>query len=334
MSVATSIVNHLAYACERIGYLLALENTDSVALEAARLHDKVAAGLAFDELTDSELLTNNLTKLYNQIDLARLSEPFYLKQVHSALFAGSDIRGGSYRSTGMGFYRDNRLVHMTAPANQADKLTRQLLAELDNDELHPLLQAVNALYDFEFVQPFGKGNGCMAWLWLNGLLQRWKPCLRALPLEQRFKQVQQEYFSTLRQAVSDNDRALFIAFVLEQLQVCIEQLIEQAPNKAKGVSSENTSAQMSEPKLQKSSVNVETANSTGSTRDKLLLLLEQQPSWSAARAADVLGISSRAVEKHIARLKRDGLLAREGSARSGVWRVTRHTSRQLSLPEY
>ena len=66
----------------------------------------------------------------------------------------------------------------------------------------------------------------------------------------------------------------------------------------------------------------------------VLRLLNEQPEWSAARVAEVLNISSRAVEKHISKLKEQGVLIRKGSARGGYWRVATEMGEQLSLPEW
>lgn len=45
------------------------------------------------------------------------------------------------------------------------------------------------------------------------------------------------------------------------------------------------------------------------------------PEASARELAEFLGLSSRAVEKQIAELKRQGRLRREGGARGGRWVV-------------
>jgi predicted HTH transcriptional regulator len=67
------------------------------------------------------------------------------------------------------------------------------------------------------------------------------------------------------------------------------------------------------------------------TRENILALLQEHPEWSAARLSEVLGISDRAVEKHISKLKSRGQLKRVGSARGGYWRVVAPLNEQLGL---
>jgi len=320
------ILSRLSEVCEKIGYWEALLGSHSDFSESELLEQKGQASLAFDNLTEPAL-EQRLLSLYHSIANTNLTSDRDIKNTHNKLLQDHFSQAGSYRSTGMGFYRDNKLVHMTAGANQAAKLTRQLLLTLNDNEHHPLLQAVNFLYEFEFIQPFAQANGCLGRLWFTGLLQQWKPFLLILPFEQQLLKQQHSYYATLKKSVSDNDSTRFISFLLEQIQHCVEQMIESTPNQKVTESSDKSPQLNAELELPEGSEN-------RPTREKLLLLLEQQPQWSAARAAAVLGISARAVEKHISRLKRDGLLDREGSARAGRWRVTRKSTQQLSLPEY
>jgi len=325
MLAVIPVLEKLASACENIGFLQARFVPQDAAEMARQYQQQAQASLTFDGL-DQDHHVQALTELYQQLDALQLDSEAELKRCHSALL-GDVPQAGHYRSTGMGFYRDNRLVHMTAPANQAAKLLRQVLQSVAEPQHHPLLHAVNVLYDFEFIQPFGKANGVLARLWFKGLLSAWRPTLTGLPLEQRLLEVQGDYYATLRQAIADNDNSAFIAFVLNEISYCVETRLNETPYSDAQPGSEKSTAIFSQPGAQMGS-------DKASTRDKLLVLLEQQPQWSAARAAAVLGISSRAVEKHLSRLKRDGLLVREGSARAGRWVVTRRTTQQLSLPEY
>ncbi|MEC9320101.1 MAG: HTH domain-containing protein, partial [Pseudomonadota bacterium] len=69
------------------------------------------------------------------------------------------------------------------------------------------------------------------------------------------------------------------------------------------------------------------------TARKVLFLVNKERGISAQRIAELLGLSSRAVEKQFARLKQQGKLERVGSPRGGYWRVMVSPSQQLSLPE-
>ncbi|MDR0628003.1 MAG: helix-turn-helix domain-containing protein, partial [Bifidobacteriaceae bacterium] len=55
--------------------------------------------------------------------------------------------------------------------------------------------------------------------------------------------------------------------------------------------------------------------------DQVLALLRDDPRMTAARAAERLGLSSRQVQRIVKGWKEKGVLAREGSSKSGRWVV-------------
>ena len=57
------------------------------------------------------------------------------------------------------------------------------------------------------------------------------------------------------------------------------------------------------------------------TLEKILGLMRENTSISAVKIAQSIGISSRVVERHIAKLKATGRIKRVGPTKSGVWRV-------------
>ena len=61
--------------------------------------------------------------------------------------------------------------------------------------------------------------------------------------------------------------------------------------------------------------------------ERILLLLGEKPSISAQEMAHIIGISSRAVEKHLSKMKGDNIIKRVGSARGGRWKVLENKGR-------
>jgi len=57
------------------------------------------------------------------------------------------------------------------------------------------------------------------------------------------------------------------------------------------------------------------------SRDKIIALLSEDGKLSAAALAEKIGISAKAVEKHLANLKADGIIERVGPAKGGCWQV-------------
>ncbi len=57
------------------------------------------------------------------------------------------------------------------------------------------------------------------------------------------------------------------------------------------------------------------------SREKIIDLLSEDGSLTIAKIADIIGISSKAVEKHLANLKSAGLIQRIGPDKGGHWQV-------------
>ncbi|MCK4561188.1 MAG: winged helix-turn-helix transcriptional regulator [Calditrichia bacterium] len=55
--------------------------------------------------------------------------------------------------------------------------------------------------------------------------------------------------------------------------------------------------------------------------EKIIKLIKENPETSAESLAQMIGISPRAVEKHLAKLKQKGILKRIGPAKGGYWEI-------------
>ncbi|MBQ9174880.1 MAG: winged helix-turn-helix transcriptional regulator [Bacteroidales bacterium] len=57
------------------------------------------------------------------------------------------------------------------------------------------------------------------------------------------------------------------------------------------------------------------------SREKILQLLRDHPNYSARKLAEIIGITPKAIEKHLAKLKAAGLIRREDPDKGGSWTV-------------
>ena len=57
------------------------------------------------------------------------------------------------------------------------------------------------------------------------------------------------------------------------------------------------------------------------SREKILQLLKDHPNYSARKLAEIIGITPKAIEKHLAKLKAEGVIKREGPDKGGSWIV-------------
>ena len=55
------------------------------------------------------------------------------------------------------------------------------------------------------------------------------------------------------------------------------------------------------------------------SREKIISLIAEDGTLSASAIADIIGITPKAVEKHIARLKAEGIIKRIGPDKGGHW---------------
>jgi len=63
---------------------------------------------------------------------------------------------------------------------------------------------------------------------------------------------------------------------------------------------------------------------TPKTREKIIQLIEQNNGLTREEMAQQLGISINGVKQHIMKQKKDGILKRVGSHRSGIWVIAPH----------
>ena len=57
------------------------------------------------------------------------------------------------------------------------------------------------------------------------------------------------------------------------------------------------------------------------SREKIIALLKQDPSFTTRKLAEAIGITPKAIEKQLAKLKAEGLIERDGPDKGGKWKV-------------
>lgn len=225
----------------------------------------------------------------------------HLLEAHGLLMAGLFDAPGRFRNGGVGIYRGDQLVHMAPPAARVPDLVNDLLTWLAASTLHPLLVSCVAHYELEFIHPFADGNGRLGRLWQTLILSRWNPLLAWLPIEEVIRSRQQGYYDSLGQADQQGDLAPFVAYQLEAINDALRS--EISSEKGSEIGSEKVGAR------------------TPSLDELILQHLSSDPNLSARLLAERLGLSQRAVEKHLSALQRQGRLLRQGAPRGGHWQV-------------
>ena len=67
--------------------------------------------------------------------------------------------------------------------------------------------------------------------------------------------------------------------------------------------------------------NTKSSEKAKESSEKMLGLIRQKPTISAAEIAMLIGMSSRGVEKHIRKLREAGFLKRIGADKGGYWEI-------------
>ena len=161
------------------------------------------------------------------------------------------------------------------------------------DELY--LMSFDAHYNLVTIHPWADGNGRMARLVMNMLQFE----LGLIPTK-ILKEDKEEYIKALVATREDDNLDIFRGFMTSMMEQNLQNEITTYLD----------------------SIEVEESREkTIKSRDKIIALLSEDGKLSAAALAEKIGISAKAVEKHLTNLKADGIIERIGPAKGGYWKV-------------
>ena len=199
-----------------------------------------------------------------------------------------------------GFGGRSYMSYNKVPA-KLEEFCRQLNADRQNasgmsiDELYRL--TFDAHYNLATIHPWADGNGRMARLVMN-MLQFEFGLIPAKIL----KDDKEEYIKSLIATREEENLEIFSDFMTSMMEKNLTDEIE-AYIKSVGESEETP------------------VEKPMKTRDKIIALIAEDGKLSAAALAEKIGISAKAVEKQLAKLKAEGIIARKGPAKGGEWVV-------------
>ncbi len=210
-----------------------------------------------------------------------------LLKAHKILMKDILTTAGSFRGVNVGVGNEKGVSHVAPPFGVVPDLMNNLFEWLKNSDEHILIKSCVFHYEFEFIHPFSDGNGRIGRLWQSVILYHYRKVFSAIPTESIIRDNQERYYEVLELSGSLGESTPFIEFMLEVILESIKSSV-------------------------KSSVN---------TEDKILEYLKQNPKTTIKELANLLDLTSRAIEKQIASLKDNNRLVRVGSARKGYWEV-------------
>ena len=170
------------------------------------------------------------------------------------------------------------------------------------DELYRL--TFDAHFDLVTIHPWADGNGRMARLVMNMLQFEF-----GLIPTKILREDKEEYIKALVATREEDEPDIFRTFMSDMMK---RNLSTEIDAYLKSIDDTSEKGREKTP---------ESREKTEKSREKIIRLLAEDGKLSAAALAERLGISAKAVEKHLARLKADGIIERIGPAKGGWWKV-------------
>lgn len=324
-TVSTEAINLIAEISAQIErYAIRLEQTDGLLLRKANRIKTIHSSLAIEGNTLSEgdvrdiIDGKNVVAPIKQIqevknaiatyELYPKLDPFSVKDLlkaHGIMMQALVNDAGQFRRGGVGVYSENGLVHMAPPAERVPLLMNDLFAWLKSSKDNLLIRSCVFHYEFEFIHPFIDGNGRMGRLWQSLILGKLHPLFEHLPVENMVYSNQQSYYDAITASTNAGQSGPFIDFMLREIY-----------NTLKAHKGEPLPADDEE-------FGVKFGVKFGVNEKKVLQLLSSNPELSVGDIAERVGLSKRGVEKQIKKFRNLGIIIREGSDKTGYWKVNK-----------
>ena len=157
-----------------------------------------------------------------------------------------------------------------------------------------------AHYRLVTIHPWADGNGRMARLIMNHIQFEF-----GLVPAKVLKEDKGDYINALITTRDTGDISHFLKFMIEEM---IKTLSSDIDTFLKSMNEGGEIIRVGWEKKLKS-------------REKILAILEEHPYFSARKLAEDIGITQKAVEKHLSKLKAEGLIRRDGLDKGGKWVV-------------
>jgi len=297
---------------------------DHCTLSLTQLQD-LAAGKRVVALQGDIQQSSNALALYKTLKPLKSAKADDLKLAHALFMQSVSADAGQYRMQGAGVYEDHKLVHMPPAPAQVAGLLDELFNQLANHQCHPLVAASVVHFQLAFIHPFTDANGRVCRLWQELIMRRWHSAFTWLPLNALLKDKARDYHKALRQAEPKYDATAFVVFMLRCINECLSAELAAAQRHSLHAVvslSDQPLVDLSQfVRLKAAKTKSKASGPWYKTEDQILKKLKKDNRLSAKTIADELGLTSRAIEKQLAKLKAEGKLVRTGLAKGGRWQV-------------
>ena len=193
----------------------------SLAIEGNTLSlDEVTAVLQGKAVAGRQEEIKEVKNAYEAYDRIMTFHPYSIPDflmAHQLMTEGLVKESGEFRSSDVGVFSGEEVVHIGARPQFVPQLIEELFGWAEASELHPVLKSAILHYEIETIHPFADGNGRMGRLWQTLLLAKWNPIFAWLPMETVLYQNRSQYYQAIENARKANDSGVFIEFTLSAL---------------------------------------------------------------------------------------------------------------------
>lgn len=325
-TITSDIVNLIAQISAQIErYAIRLEQSDGLRLRKANRIRTIHSSLAIEgnQLSEGQVRDiingknvvapiKEIQEVKNAIrtyDMFPSLDPFSEKDLlraHGTMMEALTDDAGSYRRKGVGVFSETGLVHMAPPPDRVPMLMGDLFEWLKKANDHLLIRSCVFHYEFEFIHPFSDGNGRTGRLWQSLILGRLHPLFHHLPVENMVYSNQQAYYDAIAASTAAGESTPFIAFMLGEI---LKTLKEHQGEEKSGLQDKP------HDKLHDKFPEVSEA------AWKILDAIIENPRLKALELTERTQLKERMVRNHLATLKNLGLIERQGSNKTGYWKV-------------
>jgi Fic family protein len=177
---------------------------------------------------------------YKAYDLIDTYDPYNLKDLLHAHKVLTDLiieDSGRFRNHGEGVFDGEKVIFIAPSENMVPQLMENLFIWLKEDnETHLLIKSCVFHYEFVFIHPFSDGNGRMARLWQNVLLNKWNPLFKYVPIESYIQKYQSEYYQTINQCNKNGNSTVFIEFMLKIIDETLDEVLNNTKKETRNIS--------------------------------------------------------------------------------------------------
>jgi Fic family protein len=161
-----------------------------------------------------------------------------LAKTHGELFSGEIPDAGVFRRADARVMRGAQVAFVAPQPSMTQRMTEDLFGWLNEPDEHPLIVFAVFHYQLLFIHPFTDGNGRLARLWHETLLDAWRPALGTFDLERAVEERKQEYLAFLERSDRQKNSAPFVLFTLNVMKSDLSSAMKNTPPKVHQVSTD------------------------------------------------------------------------------------------------